>query len=176
MRSYPDIVVRVGVIATDRLILRPLRPADSEALPGLWDEEFMGANGWEPETCTRALEVLRDLPPRLAREFAIVGRTTGELIGTVSVDDVDLDSMTCSLGWTVGPPWRRRGYGTEAICAVLHGLHRIGMRSVRIGTSTSNLAARRVAEKAGAVLSEQRDHTLPDGSRVESVWYEHLAT
>jgi hypothetical protein len=43
---------------------------------------------------------------------------------------------------------------------------------VRIGTSAENVAVQRIAAKLDAVEVERGPYGLPDGSTIESIWYE----
>lgn len=159
-------------VETERLVLRPARSRDSLAYAASLDADMMAANGW-PEALRRSSIAHVRHSDRLpvGHLTVIADRTTDELVGWISLHDVDWAAGTCELGWSMAPYARGKGYGTEALRAALDSIHRNGMRRVTIGTKEDNEPVRRVLERIGAQQVGTGPHTLPDGSTVPSVWY-----
>jgi RimJ/RimL family protein N-acetyltransferase len=158
-------------LLTERLLLRPAQATDVEALLATADGEAMRANGWSMRTrdsWRRATAIAGCAA--LHGDIAICERPGG-VVGLATVRRED-DGDGCQLGWWLGPGKRGIGYGTEVVNALSRHLLAQGWSSVRVGTSVENVAVQRVAMKAGATEVERRPHVLPDGARVESIWYE----
>jgi RimJ/RimL family protein N-acetyltransferase len=50
----------------------------------------------------------------LAALTVIADRVTDELLGWISLHDIDETAGSCTLGWSMAPDARGKGYGTEA--------------------------------------------------------------
>ena len=145
-------------ITTERLVLRPFRPDDFEALfayqsradVAMWLE-------WDARTQD---EVRVALGKKLASvaiaeegdvlALAITRKDTGELVGDVILDLVSSDQRTGEIGYIVHPDHQGLGYTTEACREMLRiafddlGLHRVIGR-----VEPRNVASARVLEKLG---------------------------
>jgi RimJ/RimL family protein N-acetyltransferase len=91
------------------------------------------------------------------------------------VQELDLKRHRCQLGFWIGPGARGWGLGTEAIAAVLAGLHGVGLETVTIASAANNGAVHRIMEKLGGVEVRRGTQTLPNGREVDAVWYAHYA-
>lgn len=102
----------------------------------------------------------------------------GELVGGVSLWGIDAFNRRAHLGIAVGPPYRGKGYGTDA-CRVIcryafvdRGLHR-----VQLEVLADNAAARRSYEKAGFVVDGvMRESAWVRGALVDEVVMSRLST
>jgi RimJ/RimL family protein N-acetyltransferase len=174
-RTQFRIIGRIGTLHTARLIVRPVRADDADALAEVMDTTMLAANGWTDDVKAAALRLVRRLGSNISGEFAITRGVGTDAIGTIGVSNVVWTSRSCDMSWSVRADCRGRGYATEAAGAVLDALHALGLDTVHIGMRTSNVAARRVAAKLGATFVARRPHTLPDGEVADSAWYDHLA-
>ena len=102
----------------------------------------------------------------------------GELIGGVCLWGIDAFNRRAHLGIAVGPPYRGKGYGTDA-CRVIcryafvdRGLHR-----VQLEVLGANIAAVRAYEKAGFVVDGvMREAAWVRGALVDEVYMSVLST
>lgn len=163
------------ILTTERLLLRPFEPADTEAVfqacqdpaiqrwttvPSPYEREhaegFVGRivpDGWR-------LGVLH--------AFAVLTRDGGELAAAVS--SITRDEGAAEIGYWAAKPHRGRGYVTEAVRAVAHwaftarGVERLEWRA-----EVGNAASLAVAEKAGFVIEGiQRSGIVNKGVRRDS--------
>jgi RimJ/RimL family protein N-acetyltransferase len=84
-------------------------------------------------------------------------RSSGELVGSISLFKTDWEARSSEVGYGVRPDRRNRGYASEAVVAVARwALTEGGMQRIQLCAVTGNLPSLRVAEKAGF----QREGTL----------------
>ena len=166
-------------LETERLRLRPFEPGDLEALFAIQANESVGR--WlynDPRT----LEETRELLARKVGGAALRGegewlsaaaalRTTGELVGDVSLYWASEAHRQGELGFVVHPEHQGTGYATEASRPLLDfafgqlGLHRvIGRLEPRNGGSA------RVLEKLGM----RREAHLVENEWVKGEWQSEL--
>ena len=159
-------------VSTQRLVLRPPRSRDSRAYAASLDADMLAANGWPEALRQSSIANMRhvDRLP-LLNMTVIADRATDELVGWITLSNIDRAAGTCELGWSMAPHARGRGYGTEAIRAAIDSIHRHGIQRVTIGTKEDNHPVRRVMERIGAQQIKTAPHTLPNGATVSSVWY-----
>jgi RimJ/RimL family protein N-acetyltransferase len=118
-----------------------------------------------PEAPSRSSEVekwLADGVHRHRQEGAgvhlmMAERSTGELVGAISLFKTDWEARSSEVGYGVRPDRRGRGYASEAVVAVARwALADGGMQRIQLCAITDNRPSLRVAEKAGF----QREGTL----------------
>ena len=103
--------------------------------------------------------------------LAVVRKADGTVIGHVSLRWTDATAAQGEIRFAVGPAFRRKGYGSEAVRAVMtfgfdeYKLHRIFAR-----TAGDNEASARLLKKLGMRLeAHYREHALFQGE-----WDEEL--
>ena len=166
-------------LETERLLLRPFGPDDLEALFAIQADESVAR--WlynDPRT----LEETRELLARKIGGAALHGegewlsaaavlRTTGELIGDVSLHWASEAHGQGELGFVVHPEHQGRGYATEASRPLLDfafgplGLHRVIGR-----LEPRNTGSARVLEKLGM----RREAHLVENEWVKGEWQSEL--
>lgn len=145
------------MIETERLILRPWREDDAEALYKYAGDPDIGPPaGWPPHT---SVENSRDIIRTVfsAPETYAVCLKDGSPIGSISLklngstDMTDRDDE-CELGYWIGKPFWGKGMIPEASRALLHhAFENLGMRAVWCGYYEGNEKSKRVQEKLGFV-------------------------
>ena len=145
------------MIETKRLILRPWREDDAEALYKYASDPDIGPPaGWPPHT---SVESSRDIIRTIfsAPETYAVCQKDGSAIGSIglklngSTDMTDRDDE-CELGYWIGKPFWGQGMIPEASRALLrHAFENLGMRAVWCGYYEGNEKSKRVQEKLGFV-------------------------
>jgi RimJ/RimL family protein N-acetyltransferase len=133
----------VGVVyETERLVVRDLAGDDAAALY----EEHARLTKWEAH----------------ARNglgfFAIVERTTGELVGVQILKPFD-DLPHTDLGWRLRPDRWGRGYATESACgAVAYAFDVLSLDEVAAATLPDNRRSRAVMERLGMTYAGEVVH------------------
>jgi RimJ/RimL family protein N-acetyltransferase len=137
-----------GDINTARLVMRPARPDDADAVHDTIDDVVIAANGWPPhvpELIHRA--ILHGAPPG---QLAIMERTSGRIVGQLEYLRPNGGALATIGFWTARDA-RRKGYMREAVVAVATHLHLDGVTYVRALTSIGNSAVAQVLHQAGFV-------------------------
>ena len=143
------------MIETERLILRPWRADDAEALYKYASDPDVGPPaGWPPHT---SVENSRDIIRLVlsAVETYAVCLKNGSPIGSIglmlsgSTDMTDRDDE-CELGYWIGKPYWNRGLCTEALRAMVdHCFNTVGYETLWSDYFVDNPASGRVMEKCG---------------------------
>ena len=98
--------------------------------------------------------------------WAVCEPTTGEMLGEVSLDAVDLPMGTADAACWALPAARGRGMITTALGAVLRfGFGGLGLQRVSYLWSVGNDASGRVAEKCGFTVEGRMRSAWVDGER-----------
>ena len=144
-------------IRTDRLILRPWRPEDADAVLAACTDPV--TQRWtsglpSPYTAQNAKEYVEELAPAAwsagtAYSFAATDRQTGELVANVALRPRSVNTSH-DVGYWAAPGARGRGLTTEALSALCRwGFTELGATRIEWHARVGNWASRRVAEKAG---------------------------
>lgn len=82
--------------------------------------------------------------------FAIHRQADGQLVGCVSLRDVDPVHLQAELGYWIGVPYWSQGYATEAARAVVTlGFEQLGLNRIYAHHMARNPASGRVLERLG---------------------------
>ena len=141
-------------IQTDRLVLRPFVPTDAATLSEYRsDPEVARYQGWPtpyPLAAARRLiaEQAHLTGPRGGDWLQIAATLAGELIGDVAVRLSD-DGRTARIGYTVARAHQRRGFGVEAVGAVVAHLFDSGLHRVHASLDGRNVASARLLARLG---------------------------
>lgn len=121
---------------------------------------------------------LRDWARDERYTWAVCEPTTGEMLGEVSLDRVDLPMGQAEAACWALPAARRRGMTTTALGAVLRfGFAGLGLHRVTYMWAAGNTASGRVAEKCGfRTEGRMRDAWVVDGERHDVIVTGLLAT
>jgi len=145
---------RPPVIETERLVLRPSRAEDAEAIYQTYaaDEEVTRYLVWRPhrsieethEFMRGAVETWAD---RSHFNWAVTVKPDDRLRGMIALR---VEGFKADAGYVLGREFWGRGYMTEALRAVIaFGLSLPGVYRVWALCDVENLASARVMEKAG---------------------------
>ena len=180
-------------LSAGRLYLRPLQASDEPAVAiALRDPEIMswntGVSILQAPEVARAAIWLRirheGWVSGLAAHFAVLDATTGALLGTVGIRDINqLPQQAIASYWTM-PDARGQGVAPQSLDVVCRwafgsadagglGLHRIWLDHALV-----NPGSCRVAEKAGFRLegTMRESFLLYTGKRLDSHLHARLAT
>lgn len=145
-------------IHADRLVLRPLKPEDAQALLAIFsDQEVMrywntapwtsldDARGFIRES-TRAAECQESLV------LGIVLQATGQVIGKCMLFNYDPGSKRAEIGFGIGHPYWGQGFVSEAGRALLtYGFDTLGLRRIEAEIDPRNISSGRTLERLGFV-------------------------
>jgi ribosomal-protein-alanine N-acetyltransferase len=74
----------------------------------------------------------------------------GELIGSISLFDLDPDSESAEIGYSLGSRWWNQGLATEAVRAVIRfAFGEVGLHRIQATCHPDNKASERVMQKNG---------------------------
>ena len=98
--------------------------------------------------------------------WAVCEPTTGEMVGEVSLDAVDLPMGSAEAACWALPPARGRGMITTALGGVLRfGFGGLGLERVTYMWADGNAASARVADKCGFTVEGRMRSAWVDGDR-----------
>ena len=146
-----------GMIETERLVLRPWREEDADALFKYGSDPDVGPiAGWSVHTSVEnSLEVIRNVFSA-PETYAVVLKGTDEPVGCcglVITDGLNMASMKegeAEIGYWIGKPFWGRGYIPEAVEALLvRGFNELGLETIWCGYYEGNIKSKRVCEKCG---------------------------
>jgi len=157
-------------LETPRLILREIEESDFAAIHGMGGNpanvEYMawGPNS-EDGTWSFIANAMKDAQadPRTNFEFAVVLKSTGQLIGTCGISrEKDWHGrrfINGNLGWILHMDHWKRGYGTEFAAALIRfGFEELGLHRLHVSCDAENYGSWRVMERGGmrceAVMKE----------------------
>ena len=150
---------------TERLLLRRSVPADAERIWAYRSDPEVGRyQGWpsmDVDSITRELEEMANRAPGEPGgwvQLTVEDRATGELVGDVGVAAVEGEPGAVTIGYTITPAVQGRGYGTEAVTALIrYAFERLGADVVRAYAHGDNHPSIRLAEKAGMRLVDRSE-------------------
>lgn len=143
-------------LATERLLLRPLRPGDAADVRRLAGSRAVAdtaldvphpfadgvAEAWIAEDRVRYDEGRSVV-------FAVTLRSGGSLVGAIGLSEIE-PRHRAELGYWIGEPYWGRGFATEAARPVLaYAFERLRLVRVHASHLARNAASGRVLEKIG---------------------------
>ena len=146
-----------STIVTSRLKLRPLEVGDAEEMAVvLADPALHEFTGGQPAT----LDELRTrfeafvhgsgLATELWLNWIVCRHSDDAAVGTVQATIMDPDDETGAMvAWTIGSPWQRNGYASEAAAGLVQWLTTHGVASVVAHVHADHAASGAVAARAG---------------------------
>ncbi len=171
-----------SVVKGQGVTLRPPRASDHEAWASLRHTSHAYLQPWEPswpeDDLTRAafrrrLSIYaREMEAGNAWPFFIFADEDQALVGAITLSNVRRGvAESATLGYWIGRPLAGRGHATAAVRAmVVHAFDELNLHRVDAACVPTNLASRRVLEKAGFVLEGQARAYL----KINGAWADHL--
>ena len=97
------------------------------------------------------------------RTFAIALKSTDRLIGGGGLDGSGGDgSEEPALGYWLGQPYWRRGFGREAAAAVIdYGFRTLGLETIRAVADPANVASQKILQACGLRKVAEIDLVTP---------------
>jgi glyoxylase I family protein len=165
------------VLKTARLVMRPLKRSDAEALlPIFSDAETLRYWAHGPVAGLGEVRdiIARNLPPQNAPQSSFAITRDGVTIGVFNFYRQQ-DGMA-GLGYILDKRMWGQGYVSEAIEAALdHGFGTLNLRRIWLEIDPRNFGSVRVAQKCGfSAEGVARESFLLDGEYLDSVYYSML--
>ena len=172
-------------LKTDRLILRPFERSDLDDVLGYYSlpevQRYLDWKARDKSEAKTAFDAMRK-QTRLTRPgdiltLAVVRKADGAVMGHVSLRWTDATAGQGEIRFAIGPAYRRRGYATEAVKAVMT-LAFEGFRMHRIFAVTAgqNQASAKLLRSIGMRLeAHYREHALFMGEWDEELHFAVLA-
>jgi len=155
------------ILKTERLILRPLRPDDFEAVHS-WASNPANARymSWGPNTEEDTKTFLSIVKP--GKDFAVVLKETEKVIGSCGIYQ-DSDNDTGELGWILHMDYWKCGYGTELGGELIrYGFRDLNLRRIYAPCAAVNYGSYRVMERNG--MRREALHVKAFWARVDKEW------
>ena len=169
----------VWPLRTERLVLRPTEPGDTEAFVEAWASEE-----WTRLLLSRTLNpaevaemIRRRREPGDGRFFGLVVERDGDVVGDSMLHLQGTGLSEGEIGWTILPQHSGRGYATEAARAVLRlGFEHFGLRRIVANLDARNDRSAALCERLGM---RRESHRIGDfwskGAWTDSYEYALLA-
>jgi RimJ/RimL family protein N-acetyltransferase len=148
------------ILETDRLVLRPHRASDFDALHAMWANpdvyrRISGRPSRREESWARLLRYCGHWPIVGYGMWALVERETGQFIGEAGFADYHRDmepplGSTPEMGWVIDPSWHGQGYGREATLRIVEwGRAHLAETECACIISPENVASLALARRLG---------------------------
>ena len=169
-------------LTTEHLVLRPPRSDDAKALYESvgCDEDLTRYTGWNPYTSLAAAErkIAEDLDTASQGEgWSWIITKNGKFIGTVAAYDVNKDIASAELGLTVIKSEWQKGYGSEALAAVVSFLLSEGrLNRVSAWCHADNIGSEKAMRHAGMTCEGVFRQAMrdPSGKLADQKWFARI--
>lgn len=148
-------------IRTTRLVIRPLRPSDADALAAYRSRpEVARFQSWDTYSTQQAndlIGLMQHSAPEVKGDwyqFGVELAETGQLIGDVGVLNTDAEGKSW-IGFTLDPAFWKRGLASEAVGAILKHYAALGITTIWASTDPRNQSSRTLLEKLGFAHIEE---------------------
>ena len=142
-------------LETSLLRLEPLTPAHYEELRSVGDDDELWAkvvvaNPFKQDDTARAWFAATTAPDRLA--FVMVDQTSGRIVGTTQLYDIDLQHKKLEIGKTflARAWWGSPANATSKYLLLRHAFEHLEIHRVQLRVGTPNERSRRAIERLGA--------------------------
>jgi ribosomal-protein-alanine N-acetyltransferase len=166
-------------LTTERLLLRPMHEGDAAAHYAVFSDPEV-TRYWSRGPWTALSEAEEAIAATVAAyedggglRLGLVLRTSGELIGNVSLHHLEEASRRCEIGYALARAHWGHGYVTEGLQAMVdHGFGALGLNRIEADIDPRNAASARVLEKIGF----QKEGYMPErwivqGEPADTAWY-----
>ena len=172
-------------LKTERLILRPFERSDLDDVLGYYSlpevQRYLDWKARDKSEAKTAFEVMRK-QRRLTRPgeiltLAVVRKADGAVMGHVSLRWTDATAGQGEIRFALGPQYRRRGYASEAVKAVITlAFGEFRLHRIYAVTAGDNEASARLLKQLGMRLeAHYREHALFMGEWDEELHFAVLS-
>lgn len=145
-------------IETARLVLRPFRMQDAQAMYDNWanDSQVTKFLTWQPhKNVEESRQILAEWTAQYVKpdyyNWAIAWKDhEDQVIGSIGIVTLDADVESASIGYCIGRKWWRQGVMTEAFGGIITFLfEKVGLNRIQASHDTENPNSGKVMEKCG---------------------------
>ncbi|MEG1797394.1 MAG: GNAT family N-acetyltransferase [Clostridium sp.] len=144
-------------INTKRLKLRKISLYDVQSIythlkadERVTDNLIKGIHKSSEETLVMVEEIISQYEDPSFYYWGIELIESKELIGLIDLFEFEYDERKCKVGYLIGHNWWNKGYGTEALRAVVDfAFNNIKVSEISAAHNTDNPASGRIMEKVG---------------------------
>ena len=172
MPSFTDVTLQ-----TPRLTLRPMAPADLDAIFAMRSDPVVQRYGSHPPWTDRQTAVdyiqrnVEEMAAGTHSQFAIERREDGVVVGTCTLYALDTQCRRADLGYVLLPVHWGHGYATEANTALLDwGFEHLDLNRVEGDIDPRNTASARALERLGFVREGHVRERWIVGGEVSDSW------
>jgi ribosomal-protein-alanine N-acetyltransferase len=166
------------LLSTERLLLRPIQPADAEALFAiLSDEAAMQFYGHAPHrTPDETHALIQEVQARYARResirWGVTRRGEDDLIGSCSLHHFDEGFHCAEIGYELARAWWGQGIAFEAVAAVLtYGFEEMGLHRIEAIIDIANERSKALLLKLGFTYEGNLRQRYAFAGRFEDEYY-----
>ena len=147
---------RVRFLEDEQLFLTPLSMDDLD-YHYRWDHDrelnFLDRMPYRPKSYEQMKSEFQSaLTSKDSMFFSVIAKNTGKLLGTVVLVKIDMVERTAHWGIKLAKEYCRQGYGTRAAKLLLrYAFEDLGLRKLRSGTHSGNVASQKYQKKLGFV-------------------------
>jgi ribosomal-protein-alanine N-acetyltransferase len=171
------------IVNSERLILRAFQYTDDDDMLTYWvsDPKIQSLYSEPAYTTKEEVEGLLDTyigsysRPDYYR-WAIIEKESDTCIGQIAIFLVDNKNHFCEIEYALGSKFHRKGYGTEAVNAVLDfGFNKVNFHKVQVCHKEGNVASQGVIMKCNfSYEGTLRDYFFMDGKYIDRLYYSML--
>jgi RimJ/RimL family protein N-acetyltransferase len=170
-------------IATERLVLRSLRPTDAEVFFQYRSKpEISGLRNWKPRIRREILKLISRQKkveagtPNAWIRLAVCLKGTGTMIGDCGIRFLPPDARQAEAGFTIEPRHRGKGYATETVRALLgYAFGELHAHRVCVSVDPANEACVALMKRVGLRLEAHfRRSLLIDGTWADDLIFAML--
>ena len=151
MTSFSDVTLQ-----TARLDLRPLVPADADAVFAMRSDPVVQRYGSHPAWTDPQLAIdyiernVQAMASGEHAQFAIVRREDGAVVGTCTLYHLDAQCRRAEVGYVLLPSEWGKGYANEGVAAMLGwGFEHLALNRIEADIDPRNVASARALERLG---------------------------
>jgi L-phenylalanine/L-methionine N-acetyltransferase len=159
------------------LVIRPLHPADVEALYAMWSHPAVARTTLRMPSMEMAAAEKR-VSDRRTNRHRLVAVTGGQVVGVVTIEQPELPRLmqSAGLGMMIHPDYWGLGIGSRLLAAIIdladNWLH---LKRIELDVNVDNPAGVRLYEKHGFTIEgRKRFHAYGDGRWTDSYFMAHI--
>jgi len=106
-------------------------------------------------------------------EFRFFLQFQDQVVGTISIKNIDSVMMFCEVGYTIGEAFQGRGFASRAVELFVEKIFKeTHLRKIFAHVAEDNFASQRVLQKAGFVQEGIcREHYIINGKPTNEIFY-----
>ena len=151
-----NIFANVPTLETKRLILRKILVSDADDMFDYSkDQNVTKYLTWSPHpdkyyTVDYIKFVSRKYKTAEFRDWAVIDKASGKMIGTCGFTTIDLQNRRGEIGYVYNPEFWGKGIAAEALeCVMEFGFLKLDLNRIECRFMVENTSSRRVMEKCG---------------------------